>query len=87
MKEYNLYQIKMLQYSQNKLSLLERVSVVIKIFTDEENALPISMSKDNVKCLDFDLDKAVFVTAYKSQVKMVESKPCNKTWLEVMDMV
>ncbi len=73
---------------------LESVKIVIKNFRDDRNTLPISMSKDNIKCLDFDLDKVVFSSAPASQVKIAEINPYraevnpyNKTWLEVMDMV
>jgi hypothetical protein len=73
---------------------LESVKIVIKNFRDDRNTLPISMSKDNIKCLDFDLDKVVFSSVPTSQAKIAEIYPCkaevnpyNKTWLEVMDMV
>ena len=73
---------------------LESVKIVIKNFRDDRNTLPISMSKDNIKCLDFDLDKVVFSSVPTYQAKIAEIYPCkaevnpyNKTWLEVMDMV
>ena len=73
---------------------LESVKIVIKNFRDDRKTLPISMSKDNIKCLDFDLDKVVFSSVPTSQAKIAEIYPCkaevnpyNKTWLEVMDMV
>ena len=68
-------------------SLIESVRVVIKNLRDDQKTLPVSTSKDNIKCLDFDLDKAVFRSLPRSQVKIAEVNPCNKSWLEVMDMV
>ena len=66
---------------------LESVKVVIKNYTDEKKGLPISTAKDNVKCLDFDMDKVVFRPASKSQIKLAEVNPYNKSWLDIMDMV
>lgn len=57
------------------------------IYPDKQNVLPVTVSKNKVRCLDFDMDKVVFKTASKSPIKMVEVNPCNKTLLEVMDMV
>jgi hypothetical protein len=73
--------IEFVQYS------LETVRAVIKNYTDEKKGLPISTAKDNVKCLDFDMDKVVFTSAPKSPVKLAEINPHNKSWLEVMDNV
>ena len=81
--------IESVQYSPegSPWALLKSVRVVIKNFRDDQKTLPVSSSKDNIKCLDFDLDKAVFRLAPKSPVKIAEVNPYNKTWLEVMDMV
>ena len=68
-------------------ALLEKVKVVIKNYADDKKGLPISTAKDKVKCLDFDMDKVVFVSAPKSPVKLAEINPHNKSWLEVMDKV
>jgi hypothetical protein len=66
---------------------LKNIKGAVKNFKDEQNILPISMAKDKVKCLDFDMDKVVFKSVAKSPVKLAEVKPLNKTWLEVMEMV
>jgi hypothetical protein len=73
--------IESVQYS------LQTVRVVIKNFKDERKVLPVSAAKDNVKCLDFDMDTVVFTAAPRSLVKLAQVNPYNKTWLEVMDMV
>jgi len=72
--------IESVQYS------LQSVKVVIKNYTDNQKMLPVSMS-DNVKCLDFDLDKVVFRHAPSSPIKLAEVNPYNKSLLEVMEMV
>ncbi len=72
--------IESVQYS------LQSVKVVIKNYTDNQKMLPVSMS-DNVKCLDFDLDKVVFRPAPSSPIKLAEVNPYNKTLLDVMEMV
>jgi hypothetical protein len=73
--------IESVQYS------LQSVKVVIKNFKAEQKVLPVSTTKDKVRCLDFDMDKVVFVSAPRSPVKLAEVNPYNKTWLEVLDMV
>jgi len=73
--------IESVQYS------LQSVSLVIKNYKDDQKVLPVSTTKDNVKCLDFDLDKVVFRPVPKSPVRLAEVNPYNKSWLEVMDMV
>jgi hypothetical protein len=73
--------IESVQYS------LQTVRLVIKNYTDEQKVLPVSTTKDNVKCLDFDMEKVVFRPVPKSPIRMAEVNPYNKTWLEVMDMV
>jgi len=65
------------------INSLQSLKSIFKNLKDEEKVLPLSVSKDNIKCLDFDLDKVVF----KSVGKKIEVNPYNKTWLEVMDMV
>lgn len=68
---------------------LEVVRVVIKNITEEKKGLPISSSKDNIKCLDFDVEKVSLKErpAAKTTPKVVPINPYNKSWLEVMDMV
>ena len=73
-------------YSPNS-SLLQSVKILVKNLKDDRNELPITVTKDNRKCLDFDLDSVVFKSAPKSPVKITPSNPCNKSLLEVMDMV
>jgi hypothetical protein len=73
--------IESVQYS------LQSARIVIKNLKDEQIMLPISTVKDKVRCLDFDMDKVVFTSTPKSQVKLVEINPYNKSWLEVLDMV
>ena len=60
---------------------------VIQLYKNNGNMLPVSTAKDNIKCLDFDMDKVVFTSAPRSPVKLAEVKPYNKTLLEVMEMV
>jgi hypothetical protein len=73
--------IESVQYS------LENVRIVIKKISEKEKGLPISSAKNNIKCLDFDMDKVVFRPITKTSTKLSPINPCNKTWLEVMDMV
>ena len=73
--------IESVQYS------LESVRIVIKNIYPEKKVLPISTSTNNVKCLDFDIEKVVFRPAAKTSAKVTPINPCNKSWLEVMDMV
>ena len=73
--------IESVQYS------LQTVSVVIKNYTDNKKVLPVTAVNNNIKCLDFDLDKVVFRPVPKSQVRLAKINPYNKTWLEVMEMV
>jgi len=49
--------------------------------------LPISSTNNNVKCLDFDMDKAVFKSLPRSSINLAQVNPYNKTLLEVMEMV
>lgn len=81
--------VSFVQYSPegSPWDLLESARVIIKNLKDEQKTLPVTLSNDNKKCLDFDLDKTVFRSAPKSAVKMAVINPCNKTLLEVMDMV
>jgi len=73
--------IESVQYS------LKSVKIIVKNLKEERNSLPITVTKDNIKCLDFDLDAVVFNSAPKSPVKLSEVNPYKKTWLEVMEMV
>ena len=73
--------IESVQYS------LQTVRVIIKNISSEKKVLPVSTSTDNIKCLDFDIDKVVFRPAPKSTRKVAPINPYNKSWLEVMDMV
>lgn len=73
--------IESVQYS------LQSVNIIIKNFKDEQKVLPVTATKDKVRCLDFDMDTVVFTSAPKSPVKFAEVNPYNKTLLEVMDMV
>jgi hypothetical protein len=49
--------------------------------------LPVSVSKNNKKCLDFDMDNVVFKSVPGSPINCAEIKPHVKTWLDVMEMV
>jgi hypothetical protein len=62
---------------------------IIHLFIDKnmEHDLPISTNKNNSKCLDFDMESAVFISLPRSTIKLAQINPSNKTWLEVMDMV
>lgn len=73
--------IEPIQYSINALS------VVIKNYTDEQKVLPVSMSTNNVKCLDFDMDTIVFKSASSSPINCSQIAHHDKTWLDVMEMV
>jgi hypothetical protein len=73
--------IESVQYS------LESVRIVIKNIYPEKKVLPVSTSANNVKCLDFDLDKTVFRQATKTLPKIEPIHPYKKTMLEAMDMV
>ena len=68
-------------------SSVETVRVVIKNFSKEKKVLPVSTSTNNIKCLDFDLDKTVFRQATKTLPKIEPIHPYKKTMLEAMDMV
>lgn len=56
-----------------------------QIYKVEEMVLPVSTTSNNVKCLDFDVDKVVFKSAKKRNIHSVEVN--NKTLLDVMEMV
>lgn len=73
--------IEPIQYSINALT------VSIKNYTDEQKVLPVSMTTNNVKCLDFDMDTIVFKSASSSPINLVQVNPYHKTWLDVMEMV
>ena len=73
--------IEPIQYSINALT------VVIKNYTDEQKVLPVSMSTNNVKCLDFDMDAIVFKSAASSPINCAQIAHHDKTWLDVMEMV
>ncbi len=68
-------------------SSLDSVRIVIKNCSKDNKVLPISTSKDTIKCLDFDVDKVIFKQVQKSPSKLAQVNPCKKSWLEVMDMV
>ena len=70
--------IETIQYS------LQMIELLIKNYKDQQNVLPVTSVNDKVKCLDFDMDNVVLI---KPQVKIVEVKQYNKSWLEVLDMV
>lgn len=69
------------QYSINTMN------VVIQLYKNNGNMLPVSSTNNNVKCLDFDMDKVVFQSAPRTTIKLAEVNPYNKTLLEVMEMV
>jgi hypothetical protein len=73
--------IESVQYS------LQLVLIVINNISKKENVLPISDTKNNVKCLDFDMDTVVFRSVAKTSTKLSVINPCNKSLFEVMDMV
>ena len=81
-------------FIEQKVALLETVQyslgamkVVIQNYKNEQNMLPISSINNNVKCLDFDMDKVVFKSVPSSPIKLAEVNPYNRSLLEVMDMV
>jgi hypothetical protein len=69
------------------VALFNSLNVVIKNYTDEQIMLPVSVSKNNKKCLDFDMDNVVFKSVPGSPINCAEVKPHVKTWLDVMEMV
>ncbi len=68
-------------------SSLDSVRILIKNCSKNNKVLPISTSKDTIKCLDFDIDKVVFKPVQISTNKVSPVQPYKKSWLEVMDMV
>lgn len=66
---------------------LDLILIVVKNISKKENVLPITDTKNNVKCLDFDMDTVVFKPVAKTTTKLTPINPYNKSWLEVMDMV
>ena len=73
--------IESVQYS------LKSIQFIVKNLKEERNSLPITVTKDNIKCLDFDLDAVVFNSAPKSPDKSADVNPYKKTQLDVMEMV
>lgn len=52
-----------------------------------QSLLPTSLS-DNIKCLDFDVDKVSFLSVNHIKERIISSvKPCNKPVVDVMEMV
>lgn len=74
-------------FSEPSVALFNTLNVVIKNCKDQQNVLPVSVSKNNKKCLDFDMDNVVFRAAPDSPTNCAEVKPYVKTWLDVMEMV
>jgi hypothetical protein len=68
------------------MNSLESMKKIIEKYNKKELILPISAITNNVKCLDFDMDKVVFKSVSKS-VKLDELNEYNKRQLDVMDMV
>ncbi len=68
------------------VSLFSSMKEVIQNYKNEK-MLPISSTNNNVKCLDFDMDKVVFKSVPSSPIKLAEVNPYNKTLLEMMEMV
>ena len=68
------------------VSLFTSMKEVIQNYKNEK-MLPISSTNNNVKCLDFDMDKVVFKSVPSSPIKLAEVNPYNKTLLEIMEMV
>jgi hypothetical protein len=65
----------------------DTIKLVIQLYKNNGNMLPISSTNNNVKCLDFDMDTVVFQSAPRSTIKLAEVNPYNKSLLEVMEMV
>ena len=65
----------------------DTIKLVIQLYKNNGNMLPISSTNNNVKCLDFDMDKAVFKSLPRSSINLAQVNPYNKTLLEVMEMV
>jgi hypothetical protein len=61
------------------------------MYKNKENILPISTANNNVKCLDFNIDKVVFKSGARLPISIKEIKEIKhsdkKSLLEVMDMV
>jgi len=52
-----------------------------------KTALPVTTAKDNIKCLDFDIERTTFRSAEIKTSKPDKIHPYKKTMEEVMDMV
>jgi len=60
---------------------------IIKFYINEKEGLPIAVVKNNVRCLDYDMDdidQCYFTSIVDTQVKV---STYNKTCIEVMNMV
>ena len=73
-------------FTESPLSF-DTMKLVIQLYKNNGNMLPVSSTNNNVKCLDFDMDKVVFQSAPRSPINLAEVNPYNKTLLEVMEMV
>jgi hypothetical protein len=58
------------------------------MYKNKENMLPISTANNNVKCLDFNIDKVVFKSGARLPISIKEIKHSDKkSLLEMMEMV
>jgi hypothetical protein len=79
--EIFLTDLKNLLLAKNRLELGKFVDG--KCITDDE----VSKINGGFDEIDFDIEKVVFRPAAKTSAKVTPINPCNKSWLEVMDMV
>lgn len=73
--------------SRSVRALFQSARVLVTNFNADKKMLPVSIAKDNVKCLDYNMDDITFISAPRPRAKMAEINPYNKTWLDVMEMV
>lgn len=66
---------------------LEIVRCIIKIYINKNENLPITTIENDVRCLDYDMDKVCFSSIVDSSVKVTTVNPYDKTHIEVMEMV
>lgn len=65
----------------------DTIKLAIQLYKNNGNILPISSTNNNIKCLDFDMDKVVFKSNPRSSIDLAQVNPFHKTLLEVMEMV
>ncbi len=74
-----------IEYSLVKIIMIIRETIENKSDIFGESILPTTMNTNNVKCLDYDMDKVVFKKMSKSPINLAEINPYYQS--KVMDMV